>query len=461
MFGCRSTRASKAVLLPLALFLACGVSDPRGDLPPPDEKPWVSGKADGFDWSGDGQGTFTITTEANTKHTLGDIAAGTKDVTVKVTATCDVDLQLVDADDTLVVHWQSGVVKGETASSASYGGLTVAWSGYGGIDGEPGNEELTITGTTATAMTVKLYAIGACDVVVDYAWDAAGAYKPFSQRLQDFAAQHPQKVVIATKQGKPAIFLDTSSLSGDSAIKSFYGDLYKVLGTNTLMAWNPAGENFFHLWTPDSDKLEQRFQHRAMTVYGSPSYWDASTGNLDDEYGDDEYCEEGCSENCYEDVYDECADEYEDEIWDCPAYETCVEDCVSGCGSTTAERAVALIVLSDDQMVLLNTYLAAITDDPSTNLGPSSYNGGVPPYFTGDPNGKHNCTSWFSEWIHRKVSSEFAVYYNPAALMKSWTTGGWSGQLATRFRGLLVFNHPTPPASGATISKSFPLDFGH
>jgi hypothetical protein len=445
------------VLLSSVFFLACGASDSRDDLPTPDEKPRISGKADGFDWTGDGTGTFTATTEANTKHTLGDIASGKENVAVEVTASCDVDLQLIDADGTEVVHWKNGVVKGKTASSASYSGLTVAWSGYEGIDGAAGHEKITITGTMPNAMTVKLYALGACDAVVDYSWDAGQTYQSFLQRLQSFAAKYPQRVVIATKQGKPAIFLETASLSGSTAIKDFYADLYKMLGTNTVMAWNPAGENYFHLWTPSSDKLEQRFRHKAMTVYGSPHYWDASTGNLDDEYdeGDEEYCSEGC----YEDAYEECEEEYGDDIWECPAYETCYESCIAA--STEKERAVALIVLSNQHMVLLNTYLAAITDDPAKNLGPSTYNGGVPPYFTGDPNGKHNCTSWFSEWISREVSSEFASYYNPAALMKSWTTGGWSGQLATRFRALLVFNHPNTPQDGATIGKSFPLDFGH
>jgi len=45
--------------------------------------------------------------------------------------------------------------------------------------------------------------------------------------------------------------------------------------------------------------------------------------------------------------------------------------------------------------------------------------------------------------------------------MQSVTTGGWSGKLAKEMVGLLVFNHPSPPKSGADLPASFPLDFGH
>ena len=54
------------------------------------------------------------------------------------------------------------------------GTLDVSWSGYQGIDGEAGHELLKITGTMPNAMTVKIYALGACDVTVDYAWDTDG-----------------------------------------------------------------------------------------------------------------------------------------------------------------------------------------------------------------------------------------------------------------------------------------------
>jgi hypothetical protein len=353
------------------------------------------------------------------------------------------------------------VVTGATEATATYKELEVTWSGSGGIDGKAGDEDLKIEGSLPNAMTVKLYAIEDCEVTVSYFWSVVPTYKPFTQRLADLVAKYPNNVIVATKQGKPAIFVDTASMS-DSKIEPFFADLYKTIGTNTLMAWNPAGENFFHLRTPTSTLLEERFRNKAMTVYGSPSYWDPSSGNLDDEYAgdDEEACYEGCGEDCWQDTAGECGEDY----YDCMAYEACQEQCVDECidqGNHGAERAVALILLTNAQMTLLNDYLVAITDDPDTNLGPSEYNGGVPPYFTGDPDGKHNCTSWFSEWLHRKVSYEWPVYYNPAALMKAYTTGGYSGQLASQFRALLVFNYHTPPASGATVPENIALDFGH
>jgi len=445
---------------------ACSGPTGRGPLPEPREV-GAQGKADGFDWSQDGDGSFSITTTASTLVTLGTIPADQQDVKIQVRAGCDVDLQLIDEDDTQVVHWKYGVIKGQTEATGQYKQLQITWSGYGGIDGEPGNEDLEITGTMPSQMTAKLYAVGGCDVTVSYSWTVAAppppTYKPFAERLDDLVQKYPQIVFVATKQGKPAIFVKTALLSGEAAVNAFYADLYETIGTNTLMAWNPAGENYFHLRTPTSTQLEARFRNKAMTVYGSPHYWDPSAGNLDNEYDDDdnEGCYESCGEDCYEDCYETCG---EDDVYDCACYQDCTDTCYEGCtsmGQVSAERAVALIVISNAEMTLLDDYLAAITDEPSTNLGPSDYYGGVPPYFTGDPNGKHNCTSWFSEWLYRKVSTEFPTYYNPAALLKAYTTGGYSGQLAAKFRALLVFNHPNPPAHGATIPKSFPLDFGH
>lgn len=453
-----------AAVLVSGACACCGPTTRPGNMPEPREvgSPF-GGKADGFDWTQAGQGSFLITVEADTLVSLGTIPADQQDVLIQVRATGDVDLQLIDEDATKVVHWQYGVVKGQTEVTGQYKALEISWSGYGGIAGQAGDEDLKIVGAMPNEMTVKLYATDACEVTVSYSWTVPPpAYKPFAQRLDELVQKYPNNVILATKQGRPAIFVDTASLT--SAVEIFYGDLYQMIGTNTVMAWNPAGENFFHLRTPSSTLLEQRFREKAMTVYGSPAYWDASAGNLDNEHDeyDDEYCYEDCGESCWEECYEPCGEE---DVYDCLCYEecndTCMEDCGSSAGQISAERAVALIVLSNAHMELLNEYLVAITDNPDENLGPSEYNGGVPPYFTGDPDGKHNCTSWFSEWLSRKVSSQFPSYYNPAALLKAYTRGGYSGQLADRFRALLVFNHPNPPQSGDTIPWDFPLDFGH
>lgn len=449
------------------LSAGCGELDPRAGLPEPTEVDApLGGKADGFSWDYSGQGSFTLSVAANTLITLGDIPAGQQDVLLQVRAPEDVDLQLVDQDETQVVHWEHGVLSGASESSAQYRAMQINWSGSGGIDGNPGNEDLTIDGKLPNSMTVKLYALADCEVTVSYSWAVVVSSRPFIQRLTALAEARPDQVILAYKQGRPAIFVNTASLSAEEA-EPFFTALYDMIGGNILMAWNTARERSFHLRTPINTLLEPRFRAKAMIVFRSPYFWNPAAGRLDSEHetlgGNYNFCKEDCGGICWHLTSAECGGFDAN----CVAYNSCMDQCVADCEIRRAipqlklKRAVALIELSDSQISELNSYMAAITDHPEANLGPGDPNGGVPPYLSGDPDGKHNNTSWFSEWLNRKVSPQFPNMHNPAQLIRAYTTGGPDGQLADSFRGLMVFNHDTPPASGANVPKDIPLDFGY
>jgi hypothetical protein len=423
-----------------ALLVSCAPPVDEEGLEEPEEY-LDAGKADSFDWgSGLAAGSGTLEVQATGKKTIvvGKIPAGKRDVRIALTSTVDFDIQLYDGS-TRVVYRTYGLLKGAGPASTSYKGVEVSWSGYNGVDGKKGDELLELKGKTSSAFTFKLRTLKAGETTIAYSWAADQAPPPasgFAARLQAFAQKHPGHVTVASKQGRPAIFVKTSFSADESLVKTFFADLYAMLGGNTIMIWNPAGDNYFHLGLGIDDRknLDATFRQKSIRLYSHFHVWDNSLGNLDESCGEGDYDDE---ENEYLDL---------------------VEDPCHDPDQIDRERAVALIELSDAQLKDLSTYLGAIRDDFEGTLGPADYYGGVPPYFGGE---KHNCTSWFTVWLNQRVSSAFPTSANPASLLQSVTTGGYSGTLAKEVVGLLVFNHPNPPAAGAELPKSFPLDFGH
>jgi hypothetical protein len=408
-----------------------------------DPGPIADGKAD-FAWGSGataGSASLTVQFERYRSITIGTVPVGRKDVTIKVQTSADVDLRMWDADGTKVVYKTYGKLKGAGEASIAYKGLTITWSGYNG-DGTStgkGRESIKIVGTTANAFTVKLYTRAAGEATISYSWAGTGGTTTsgFPQRLAAFKAKYGSAVAVATKQGKPAIFLDTDGITTEAKAGELVTDIYDMIGTYTIMIWNPAGENFFHLALPDNPNLDSTFRKKSFTVYEHMRIWGNELGSFDSYSYDDEGEEDYLSDYVYS--YPGSYDSYQLE----------------------AERTVALIVLTATEFVALNNYLKAIVDDFPATLGDVEYNGGVPPYFSQDPAETHNCTSWFTSFLSYKVSSSFDIHANPASMMKDYT-GGWGGQLAAEYRGLLVFNYSgTRPADGATIPAGFTFDFGH
>lgn len=118
-----------------------------------------------------GSGTFEQYIQKDAVVEVGELIAGLTDVTVALGSDEDVDIQLIDtASGTKIVHWPSGVLKGATTESTTYGGLTIEYSGYNGDGSGLGHEYIKITGTLDRAYTMSAYGYAAGYATVDYSW---------------------------------------------------------------------------------------------------------------------------------------------------------------------------------------------------------------------------------------------------------------------------------------------------
>jgi hypothetical protein len=143
----------------------------------------------GFNWGAGcagGNGSFTLNlTDAGQLATVGTIPAGKWNVKVFLSAAADVDVQIYDQDDTstfpegkAVVAWCAdaktcnigALGSDEGAGAVTYREMRVKYSGYGGVDGKPGREYITIEGKASTTLVMKAFAFQPGEAVVKYEW---------------------------------------------------------------------------------------------------------------------------------------------------------------------------------------------------------------------------------------------------------------------------------------------------
>ena len=138
----------------------------------------------GFDWGtgcAGGSGEFTTSLDKGETLEVGNVPEGLWNVQVLLTATTDVDVQLYDAERTekwadgqAIVAWvedpatENGGVLGssEGEESSTYQGMSVTYSGYGGVAGQPGKEFIRVTGEATTRLSLSAFAFEAGDAVV-------------------------------------------------------------------------------------------------------------------------------------------------------------------------------------------------------------------------------------------------------------------------------------------------------
>jgi hypothetical protein len=148
-----------------------------------------------FDWgSGCGGGTgqpFSVTLAEGASATVGTIPPGKWQVQIFLTSSADVDVQLEDLSNNATVPliaWCAtrpasraaqisagcGLLPTDsdtaTEESVSYGGLTLTYSGYGGTNGRPGDEFITMQGVTSSTLRMKAFAFQAGSADVTYSW---------------------------------------------------------------------------------------------------------------------------------------------------------------------------------------------------------------------------------------------------------------------------------------------------
>jgi hypothetical protein len=236
-------------------------------------------------------------------------------------------------------------------------------------------------------------------------------YGSFVARMYSLREQYRGFVHIATKGGKPAIFINTDfgvgqyenwSEAQKARFQKFRSELLAVLGTNTLQLWNPVGDDWLHvgMGTGGSRLLDQENKGQTLKLYD---------------------------------------------------YHTLHEFEIPTPGT---ERTTVLVKLTNPQLAKYNTYLRGIKTDFYGTLGETEYNGGIPPYVSGRPDGTHNCTSWMTSWLTKEVDRDLRYGADPPSWCRSTARGD-----AQALRGILVFNHPNAPHTGEVIDNAFPLKF--
>ncbi len=131
-------------------------------------------QASTFDWGSDcssGSGQFTDSIPLQQTKTIGEIPANKRNVTILLDANADVDVQLVDkltGDE--IIAWPSGLLNGDSFACATYKDVEYCYSGYNGLDGNWGKEQIEIRGNSNRTLVMKAFGYQAGDADVTYAW---------------------------------------------------------------------------------------------------------------------------------------------------------------------------------------------------------------------------------------------------------------------------------------------------
>lgn len=259
-------------------------------------------------------------------------------------------------------------------------------------------------------MKAKTVVVAAAWLLAAPAWAAPAWAAPAPDglltRMQALKTSYPTRVSIAKMHGRSAYFVNTQNFQTPAKADQFRVALLKALGTNTVRAWNTTDWLQVGTGTGTNSALSAANQGKHFALFNH----------------------------------------FVDEPWVLPCSE---ETCV-------------LIKLSNAQLKNsqgkgFDQYMTAIRTDFTKALGETIYNGDYngPPFVTGRKTSGHNCTSWFTNWLERKVGGGLEYGADPGTWCQSTARGS-----ATPVRGLLVFNHPHAPANGATVPSNFNLYWG-
>ncbi|TNE87172.1 MAG: hypothetical protein EP330_19585 [Deltaproteobacteria bacterium] len=118
-----------------------------------------------------GDGAFQQAIAYRDSVVVGDIPVGKTNVAIELDAYAgaDVDVQLWDGE-TAIVAWPNGLLSGSSAESVEYGGMTISYSGYNGIDGNWGHEKIEISGVVSSDLQMRAYGYQQGRAEVTYEW---------------------------------------------------------------------------------------------------------------------------------------------------------------------------------------------------------------------------------------------------------------------------------------------------
>ncbi|MCX7554326.1 hypothetical protein OS175_10580 [Marinicella sp. S1101] len=118
-----------------------------------------------------GKGVFNqhLSLVGESVKVIGSIPAGKAQVRINISTNQDVDLQLYDGD-TALVDKNSGLLNGADLATVSYQGMEITYSGFEGDANSAGNEFITLSGITSSALRVRLAGHQDAEVTVSYQW---------------------------------------------------------------------------------------------------------------------------------------------------------------------------------------------------------------------------------------------------------------------------------------------------
>jgi len=121
-----------------------------------------------------GNGTFNQYIPYQNTTVVGNIPLGKVNVRIDLTANNDVDVQLWD-DNKPIIAWSSNnslgaLLFGANKEETTYKNMTIVYSGYNGVNGNPGKEYIIIKGKVTSNLTMKAFGYAPGNATVDYSW---------------------------------------------------------------------------------------------------------------------------------------------------------------------------------------------------------------------------------------------------------------------------------------------------
>lgn len=127
-----------------------------------------------------GSGSFAQPVDRYRTRVVGTIPSGKANVTVSLASQngADIDIQLFAGREKIVawdLYGEHGLLSGPSEESLEdWSDLRITYSGYNGRNGNPGLEDITISGTLPVDLTVKVFGYEAGYATVEYSWGNGG-----------------------------------------------------------------------------------------------------------------------------------------------------------------------------------------------------------------------------------------------------------------------------------------------
>ena len=195
-----------------------------------------------FNWGGDcsdGEGSFTQEVPHREARTVGTIPSGKRNVEIALDAYTDIDIRLVDvATGIEIIAWPDGLLSGANEECTTYEDVIYCYSGYNGVNGNPGDEWIRIEGDTNREVEMRVYGYQAGDAEVTYSWMATPTCNEIGSGAFSQYIPHEDSVVvgeIAVDKINVSIELDAHQ-GMDLDMRLYDGDIAIIAWPDGLMA---------------------------------------------------------------------------------------------------------------------------------------------------------------------------------------------------------------------------------